>query len=127
MPTQRHLSAARCLTVVLAVCLLSGCLTNPNSPPVLLQGDALRFPEAARRDGVEGAVRLRYDVDSEGRVRNAQVLDGTPAGVFDEAALAAVRSWRFRPARRNGQPVAVQGMTSTLQFTHGERNDYPSR
>jgi len=111
----------------LLLSLLSGCLTNPNQPPSLLRGDALTYPEAARDQGIQGAVVVRYDVSAEGRVANAQVVSAEPAGVFEEAALKAVRGWRFRPGRQKGVESVFTGMVSTIEFKFGEADGYPSR
>lgn len=62
-------------------------------------------PPRARRDGVEGEVKLNLLVDAGGRVAQVVVLDATPSGIFEEAAVAAVRQWQFQPARYKGRPV----------------------
>ncbi len=62
--------------------------------------------EVARRVGIQGTVILEVVVDSEGCVCNPRVLKGLPFGL-NEAAMVAVRSWFFKPARLNGTPVAV--------------------
>ena len=55
-------------------------------------------------------MRLKYTIDAEGRVKDAAVTASSPAGVFDEVALSAVRRWRFKPYEVDGQPVeAVTG------------------
>jgi protein TonB len=64
------------------------------------------YPEAAQRAGLEGLVVLRATIDERGRVGDLQVLRGLGLGL-DEAAVAAVRRWRFRPATRDGRPVKV--------------------
>jgi protein TonB len=74
-------------------------------PPVPSRRTAPSYPARARRDGVEGEVRLSLLIDAGGRVTQARVLDARPPGVFDDAALAAVRSWQFQPARYKGRPV----------------------
>ena len=63
------------------------------------------YPERALAEGTRGAVTLRLLIDFEGTLRDASVLDARPAGVFENAALDAVRSLRFRPAIRNGVAV----------------------
>ncbi len=119
-------SASKALLFV--VCsLLAGCLTNPNQPPTLLRGDVLSYPEAARREGLQGAVEVRYDVAADGRVMNARILSATPEGIFEEAALEAVRGWRFRPGRRKGVESPYTGLVSTIEFRFGETDDYPAR
>jgi protein TonB len=67
---------------------------------------AARRTESARRAGLQGTVILEVVVDSEGCVRSPRILKGLPFGL-NEAAVAAVRSWAFEPARFQGRPVAV--------------------
>ena len=63
---------------------------------------------------------VRYDITAEGSVVNAVVEVSEPPGVFDQAALATVRSWRFRPKVDRGEVVAAPGRVSELQFRLGE-------
>lgn len=69
------------------------------------------YPRQALEDEIEGTVRVRITVDTDGRVKSAEVVESTPAGVFDAATLAAVKRWRFKPAEVNGHAVEA----STLQ------------
>jgi len=126
-PTHCRSAVAPVVALCLLTSLLSGCLTNPNQPPSLLRGDALSYPESARSQGIQGAVVVRYNVSSEGRVENAQVVSAEPVGVFEQAALKAVRGWRFRPGRQKGVASEFIGMVSTIEFKFGEADDYPSR
>lgn len=66
------------------------------------------YPEGARQRGVEGTLKLKLRIDPLGRVRAAEVVEAIPAGVFDEAALAAFRDARFEPAMRDGRPVRYE-------------------
>lgn len=99
----------------LAALLLAGCAAQ-DRPMQLLSGNGPIYPPEARAAGVEGHAVVRYDVDIEGRVSNARVVASSPQGVFDQAALQAVSSWRFRPAERDGQRQAVDGLESRLDF-----------
>ncbi|MBI1943595.1 MAG: TonB family protein [Betaproteobacteria bacterium] len=65
----------------------------------------IEYPERAFAAGTSGTVRLRLVIDHRGVLREASVLAAAPAGVFEEAALKAARSLRFRPAIRNGVAV----------------------
>lgn len=67
-----------------------------------------RYPEDARRRGIEGNVKLMLKIDELGRVRSAEVVESHPPGLFDEAALSAFSSARFQPATRDGRPVRYQ-------------------
>jgi protein TonB len=63
------------------------------------------YPELARRARVHGVVILEVTVDEEGAVAEARLLRGHP--LLDEAALSAVRQWRYSPTLLNGEPVRV--------------------
>jgi protein TonB len=65
------------------------------------------YPAHARMRRIQGYVDVEFTVDTEGRVRNARVVNAEPQGVFDRAALNSISHWRFEPKRRDGQPVEV--------------------
>jgi len=72
--------------------------------PELVEFAEAAYPEAARAARLEGEVGLLLDIDAEGAVRQAEVVE--PAGHgFDEAAREAALRFRFLPALRNGTPV----------------------
>ena len=63
------------------------------------------FTPQARKFWVTGSVRLRAVLGATGEVRDITVLSGLPHGLT-ERAVAAARSIRFRPAQKDGRPVA---------------------
>jgi protein TonB len=63
------------------------------------------YPPLSRRMGEEGKVVLRVELDEQGVVSAARVATASGFPRLDEAALAAVKTWRCTPARRDGQPV----------------------
>jgi protein TonB len=65
------------------------------------------YPESARRAGIEGVSTLRFQVREDGTVGAIDVERSAGANDLDRAAIAAVRMWRFEPARRGAQAVAV--------------------
>jgi TonB family protein len=69
------------------------------------------YPEAARRKKIEGWVEVAFTVTPNGTVEDVQVRNASPADVFDEAAVRAVKQWRFEPVVRNGQKVPQRAMT----------------
>ena len=75
--------------------------------PELLQFVEAAYPDAARAEKREGAVVLLIDIGADGAVTAAEVVSAAGFG-FDEAALAAVRQFRFSPAELDGAPAAVQ-------------------
>ena len=65
------------------------------------------YPADALKRGVAGDVRLRLVVDARGRVVDAAVVRADPPRVFDAAATAAARRWRYAPIGPKGSDVTV--------------------
>ncbi|RMF95398.1 MAG: energy transducer TonB [Gammaproteobacteria bacterium] len=65
------------------------------------------YPRNLAERGVEGWVELKFLVNASGEVEDLRLIGSEPAGVFDEAALKAVRRWRFKPHRVDGEAVAA--------------------
>jgi TonB family protein len=55
-----------------------------------------------------GFVVVRISISETGKVSEVEVVESTPAGVFDSAALSAVRKWVYEPRRENGVAVGSQ-------------------
>ena len=72
--------------------------------PSALSQPAPEFPPALRQRVTAGTVVVKYFVDATGRVRLPTVISASDAGLA-QAALAAVRQWRFEPPRIDGRPV----------------------
>ncbi len=79
-----------------------------DTPPVLLQAPAPRYPEKASKAGIQGVVWVKVLVDKKGNVRDAIIMkeSGVNAG-FEESALEAAKKRKYNPALQNQQPVAV--------------------
>lgn len=73
--------------------------------PALLFSPRPAYPAQARRARTEGEVIVRLVIDPQGRVMRATALPGPGNEVFAAATLRAVRSWRFRPAEKDGREV----------------------
>jgi len=76
--------------------------------PVAVKKVEPKYPELARRAGIEGTVWVKALVDKSGKVRDVIILkeSGANAG-FEEAAIKSAYGYAYKPAISNGQPVAV--------------------
>ncbi|MET0534457.1 MAG: TonB family protein [Steroidobacter sp.] len=74
------------------------------------------YPDAARKRGIEGWVELAFTVQTNGSVDSVEVRNASPAEVFDDAAMRAVRQWRFEPVTRNGERIEQRAMVR-LKFS----------
>lgn len=75
-------------------------------PPAKVLTPIPDYPDAAWAAGVTGDVLVRATIDERGAVADVEVVKGLPYGIT-EAAVEAIRRWRFRPATLHGEPVAV--------------------
>ena len=75
--------------------------------PELIKRVEPRYPDIARRAGVEGVVTLQIVVDEEGNVIDAQVIVANPPNIFEQSALDAIIQWKFKPALQRERPVKV--------------------
>ena len=77
------------------------------SPPIPVFKPDPQFSAAAQNTGFGGGVvRLSLIVDDKGTPQNLEIIRPLGAGL-DEEAMRVVSTWKFEPARKDGQPVAV--------------------
>ncbi len=76
--------------------------------PFAIKHVRANYPIGAKQNGIEGDVWLEVEVLEDGSVGTINVVQSLMPGPggLDEAAVAAVKQWQFRPAKNNGKPVA---------------------
>jgi protein TonB len=74
--------------------------------PVKTYAPPPQYTEIARKARVQGVVIVQAIIDKEGDVTNVKVLKGLGMGL-DQAAVDAIKKWRFGPATLHGKPVEV--------------------
>jgi protein TonB len=82
-------------------------------PPTKIKHVAPIYPPIAQSNRVQGVVILEAVINEAGEVSQLRVLRSAP--LLDEAAMNAVRQWRFTPTLLNGQAVPIV-MTVTVSF-----------
>jgi protein TonB len=80
----------------------------------LIQDVAPQYPPEAGRARIEGTVVLLAVIGKDGTVREVRVESGLP--VFAQAAIDAVKQWRYRPYLLNGEPIEIDSQI-TINFT----------
>jgi TonB family protein len=127
---QAHTTAARRLGLDIAdVDTLERAIAAARATPAPNKAPALEiqrtryvppeYPQEALRKGIRGDVRVRITVAGDGKVKLATVVSSSPAAVFDQAALDAVRRWRFKPLAANDPGIEATVMTEIV-FRPGE-------
>jgi TonB family protein len=82
-------------------------LAEDLSRALLLQTVTPSYPEQALKAGLQGAVTLQAWIGKDGRIRDLKLVDGSL--LLGQAAVKAVKQWRYKPYLRNG--VAVEAET----------------
>ena len=116
-PTAADLEAARALSATLSPPIersgavrVGGAIKEPKK----IRDVKPAYPEMAMAAGVQGIVILEALIEQDGSVGDVRVLRSI--ALLDQAAVEAVRQWRFTPTLLNGQPVEVL-MTVTVNFS----------
>jgi len=74
-------------------------------PPRATARGRFIYPRSAKKQGIKGYVTLSLLISESGRVEQASIIESSPQGVFDNAALQGIRSWKFEPAKYQGRSV----------------------
>lgn len=83
-------------------------------PPVKTHEPPPAYTEIARKARLQGVVIVQAIIDKQGNVTNVKLLKGLGMGL-DQAAMDAIKKWRFEPATLHGKPVSVY-YTLTVNF-----------
>ncbi len=78
-----------------------------DTKPHVLSRAPMQYPASAMKKHIKGYVVVNLLIDTDGSIEAAKVLQSSPPGVFDAAALSGIRSWRFAPGKYKGRPVKV--------------------
>jgi len=82
-------------------------LEAPRFNAAYLNNPPPAYPLAARRRGIEGRVLVRAEVQADGSCSRVELKAGSGSDLLDQAALEAVRKWRFVPARKGSQVLVA--------------------
>ena len=93
------------------------------TPPIALVHPQPIYTAEAVQAGIEGTVTVRAEFDIEGNFRVLEVVD-SPGYGLEEAALAALEDWTFRPAYSSGRRVAVVANLDIAFQAHTARRDF---
>ncbi len=109
----------------LFACLVTPCLScaaraddtiytkvDENPSPTLTPPPV--YPEKMREQGITGVVAVSIVIDESGTVTSSSIVKSTNAE-FEKPALEAIAKWKFKPGKKDGQPVKVK-VTVPMRF-----------
>lgn len=86
--------------------------------PVPVRTVAPEYPRDLKADGVSGLVMVKCTIDEQGNVSGTDIVKSSN-DKFDKFATEALKKWKFKPARQDGEPISVQ-VTIPIKFTVDE-------
>lgn len=110
--------------LALTAVVFLGCLSpltsgqagdSETKPPRVTYKVTAEYTDEAKEARISGEVVLEIDIDAKGNVERARIKQSLDKGL-DENAVTAVRKWMFKPATRNGEPVAAT-VSVSVKFT----------
>jgi protein TonB len=131
-------AAGLALTIPIAVGVLSGNLafgqeergastTTEREDSLPIVRVAPEYPEAALAAALEGEVTLEFTITTDGTTADVRAVDSS-SPVFEEAAVDALRKWRYAPVMRDDRPFELRGVQTVIRFRlqRGERPEEPA-
>jgi protein TonB len=111
-PMNKFLRTLFCLAGLLTAGVVRAADTEP---PVPVRTVAPEYPATMKASNTSGVVVLLCEIDDKGSVTDAKVSKSTNEA-FNQAAIEAVGKWKFRPAKKDGHPVAIR-INLPVKFT----------
>lgn len=90
----------------------SGKIPKDYIPPQILSRVEPKYPVSAREQGITGTVRVKVQVTADGRAGSVSIRQSSGSSLLDQAAVDAVRKWRFVPAKDRSTGKAFSCVTS---------------
>jgi TonB family protein len=92
----------------------AACLAANDEPAKPIDRPAPAYPDSAGEE--HGHVKVQFTIDPEGHVRDPQILESVPPGLFDRAVLETLKSWRYQPRRVLDRPTAQPDNSIAFNF-----------
>jgi len=113
--------------VAIGMIILSSCASNTRvkpgydpkdfSEPCVAVVVPPRYPYFAARNGVEGYVTFTFDLNDAGHPINVEVVESSPADVFDYDATRAFKKWQFKPVMKNCTSTERKNLRYSMDFS----------
>ena len=91
-----------------------GAMNDGEAIPLMITEP--RWPRKALMEGIEGKVRLCFNILPDGKATEVRVVDSNPKRLFDRAAQRAVYKWKFKPQVVDGVAIEQKNMCYTMEF-----------
>ncbi|MEX0445286.1 TonB system transport protein TonB [Xenorhabdus sp. SGI246] len=91
--------------------------SNAQKGPKALSRTDPVYPSRAQQLGTEGTVRVKYDIDENGRVKNIEIISANPKNVFEREVKKAMRKWRYEKKPATGYVTTIEFRLSGVSLS----------
>lgn len=116
----RRPHAGRGWLAAIALAIAGAAGANDVSAPVPLEQAQPDIPTNQFGWPLEGWVKVRYSVLSDGTTTDVRVVEAMPATLPTKSTVAAVQRWKFEPAKAGGEPIEWHNNEAVVVFDHDE-------
>jgi periplasmic protein TonB len=95
------------LALLLGAAVPTAAWAETKEAPVPVRTVAPDYPEEMRRSGASGLVMVSCLIDERGNVTEPQIEKSSDPA-FEKPAVEALKKWKFKPAKKDGAPVAIR-------------------
>jgi TonB family protein len=89
------------------------------TPPQVVKQVMPTYPKSLKNSGITGKVSLEFFIETDGQVQEVRIID-SPHPLFSEAAIAAIKKWKFHPKLKDGVPVRAR-LLENFTFSLNQR------
>lgn len=107
-------------SICFVILLVSSSLFATENPNVIFKKEPV-YPIEAYEKKIEGWVLLEFDITKLGVPNNIKAIKSAPTKIFDEAAINALKQWRFNPVFYS-QPRSISDFSVVIEFKLDEAN-----
>ena len=104
--------------LVLIVAIFVAACNSTNNSAQHTDSPCSHLMDRAMSHGLQGWVRLSFDITEKGNTDNIEVIDSSHANIFDEAAICSLLQWKYKPKIQDGTPVRQTNQTVQLDFKY---------
>lgn len=79
-------------------------------------------PRSAAKKGIGGYVTVEFNINEQGNVVQAVIIESAPPKIFDQASLDAIYKFKYRPKMKDGKAIVVKGVRKRFRFESANNN-----
>ena len=113
---QVNISVNLLLTLLLGIVYSSSANAQCDEEYAASKTAQASYPRRAQERGIEGYAVVQFTITTEGEIKDIQVIESEPKGVFDRSAIKATNEYQYEPCIENGQAFEIKDKKLKFSF-----------